>query len=151
MNGSEGELRPLLNHQVLFGEEGLLAEVPAVKGRRFDYDDPAEAARAHYSFARNALFAGADASYVYPDALLARQMAPQSAHARLLLALVEARLLRLEDARATLEGLGGEPAAFLREGVEGLLAGQSIDPNRWPCRRARSRPVPPAMGRRSKA
>lgn len=129
---SAGAFRNVFNHQVIFGSEGLKVRVEDPKGPTFDYDDPVHAARAHYSFARNCLIAGTEASYCLPDARIAARLMPEAADARMLLAVHEARLLRFEDALETLRGLDAEPAPTLRRLVERLQAGEGIDPNTIP-------------------
>ncbi len=128
---AETSCRNLFNHQVLF-EGRLDCRIRAVEGPRFDYDDPSQAARAHGSFARNALAAGADPAYAYPDAVLAARLAPRAAGPALLLAVYEARLLRPEAAVAALEGIPGPAAGALRGLLREFASGRLLDPRSIP-------------------
>ena len=65
---AEVEFRNLINHQILFQSPLECRVQPALEGG-FDYDDPEQAAKAHYNFARNVLLSGGDADYTLPDAL----------------------------------------------------------------------------------
>ena len=103
----EVDYRNLFNIQILF-DSSLSCRVEG-KGDGFDYDDPDQAARAHYSFARNILNWGGDPSYVYPDAVEALRLRPNSSAARRLLAVCLARLERLADAEQLLAEGGESP------------------------------------------
>lgn len=117
--------RNILNHQILF--EGTLGcRVVAREGDGFNYDDPGHAARSHYDFARNTLIAGTPADYGFPDILEVVRLIPDSLPAQLMLATYQIRLLRLDDARRTLEKLGGSEAAALMTYVDRLAAGEPI-------------------------
>ena len=96
--------RNLLNIQHVF-EGTLPCIVHPATSPVFDYDDPCQAARSHFDFARNTLRGGAPASYAYTDALETVRLAPESINARLLLANYQIRLCQMDAARITLEGL----------------------------------------------
>ena len=123
---AERGYRNLFNHQVLF-EGTLRGRVEQATCTVFDYDDPLQAGRAHYSFALNTLRHGADPSYGLPDALEATRLLPESEPARQLVALYRLRLLQPARARAALEGLGGAPADVLRGLADDLESGRRID------------------------
>ncbi len=126
----EHEFRNLLNHQILF-----IGALPArvVAGQQgFNYDDPAQAARAHLSFAANTLRSGADPQYAYPDALEAARLMPQDPAVLRLLALYQLRLLRPAEARATLQGLGDPSAQVIDRFAQALLEGRAQDPSTLP-------------------
>lgn len=128
---SEIDYRNLFNHQVLF-EGTLSCRVDERRADDFDYDDPAQAGRAHYSFARNTLAAGAEASYAYPDAVEATRLLPDSVAARWLLAVYQAHLLRPDDALETLGDTEGAEVAALRRLIGELAAGRPLDPRALP-------------------
>lgn len=109
---SEGAYRNLFNVQRIF-EGSLPCRIAKAAAPAFDYDDPAQAARAHLDFARRTLEGGAPPSYGYPDALEAVRALPGSRSARLLLAAYELRLLRFDAARDALAGLDGAEARAL--------------------------------------
>jgi hypothetical protein len=123
---SETVYRNLLNHQVLF-EKKLLVKVVEAQGGGFDYDDPVQAARSHYSFARNCLIQGADATYALSDAHLAVRLVPDDVRARVLLAIYQIRLLQLDQALETLQGMNDNASASLRRIIERLRRGEALD------------------------
>jgi SAM-dependent methyltransferase len=123
---SEGRYRNLLNHQVAF-EGTLRVRVARADGPAFDYDDPVQAARSHYSFARNCLLQGADPAYALSDAHLAARLVPDDPRARVLLAVYQARMLQLDEALETLAGLDDNASASLKRIVERARKGEAID------------------------
>ena len=104
----------------------LLVRVEKASGPRFDYDDPAQAGRSHYSFARNCLLQGADPGYALPDAMLAAQLLPGGARAAAAARAVPVRLLQLDEALETLQGLD-DNASHPGGGYRGRRAGEPID------------------------
>jgi SAM-dependent methyltransferase len=123
---AETRFRNLSNHQVLF-EGRLRVRVEAARGPRFDYDDPVQAGRSHYSFARNCLLQGADPTYALPDAMLAARLLAGHPAPRLLLAAYQARLMQLEDAGQTLAGLSDNASASLRRLIAMAKRGDPVD------------------------
>lgn len=140
---SERPLRGLFNHQVLF-DGGLQARVAPAAGPVFDYDDPAQAARAHYAFARNTLRDGAPPDYAYPDALEAARLRPEAPAARLLLAAFEARLGRPEAAAHVLDDVPGAEAEALRGQIDAALRGRTAGLATLPFPAAEMLPAPAA-------
>lgn len=130
-NLSEQTYRNLFNHQILF-EGDLACKVLDSTGGAFDYDDPVQAGRAHYSFARNTLQQGCAASYAYPDAQEAVRRLPESVPAKVLLANYQTRLLRPEDALETLRDVSGVVADALRGTIERIQRGEALDPRTLP-------------------
>jgi SAM-dependent methyltransferase len=134
---AEGRYRNLLNHQVAFRGR-LLVQVVEPDGPAFDYDDPAQAARSHHAFARNCLRLGADPTYAFSDARLAARLLPGDPRATLLLATYQLRLLQIDDALRTLEGLEDNASASLRRLAARVRDGEAVD-LRW-------LPVPDPLG-----
>ncbi len=133
----EDTYRNVFNHQVLFeGELICRVESDSGSGDRFDYDDEAQAAQAHYSFARNALMSGADTRYALPDATLAARLLPGSAHAASILALYRLRLLEPDKAMEVLEGHTGSYVETLRQLASDMSSGVVVD--------IMAHPLPPA-------
>ncbi|MSR73965.1 MAG: class I SAM-dependent methyltransferase [Planctomycetes bacterium] len=126
----EHDFRNLLNHQVVF--DGTLTARITAGAPGFNYDNPADAARAHLSFAANALRAGADPQYAYPDALEASRLIPKDPAVLRLLALYQLRLLRPAEALATLQALGDPLSAVLQRTAQALLSGAACDPSALP-------------------
>ncbi|MEE2713213.1 MAG: methyltransferase domain-containing protein [Planctomycetota bacterium] len=123
---TEHQYRNVFNHQLSFEGE-LRCRVEAASGAVFDYDDPNQAGRAHYGFARNVLLAGAEPDYGLPDAIEAVRLLPESAPARLLLAGYLARLLRLSEARTALRGMATPDAELLVSTLDRLEGGEAVD------------------------
>jgi len=123
---SETTYRNLFNHQLMF-EGSIPCRVEPAAGPAFRYDDPEQAGRAHYSFARNVLLGGADAAYVLPDALEAVRLLPRSRSARLLLASNFARMLRFDEALAAIDGLTSDESVLMRSTIQRLADGHPQD------------------------
>lgn len=123
---AEHGCRNLFNHQVLF-EGALEVRRAPCRGTAFDYGDPLQAGRAHYSFARNILAAGAPADYAFPDALEAVRLLPGSGAARRLLACYHGRLLDATAGLEVLEGLSDLQSRCLRSLLERLRRGEPLD------------------------
>ncbi len=128
---ADATFRNVQNHQVLFSD-GLSVRVEPVAGPVFDYDDPAHAARSHYSFARNCLMRGAELTFAYPDAHLAVRFMPDRPEPRVLLAVYQARLLQFDDALATLGDLKDRAATALRRLVDRAMRGEPVDVRQFP-------------------
>jgi len=111
---AEGPLRGVLNHQVLFAGRLVARVEPAPGGVAFDYDDPGQAGRSHYHFARCCLAGGAPPTYALVDALAAARLLPGRPETKRLYATYLARLLRFDAADAELAGLDDAAARALR-------------------------------------
>jgi SAM-dependent methyltransferase len=121
---SEGALRGELNHQIVFDGALPVRVEPVPPGAvAFNYENPAEAARAHYHFARCCLRDGVDPVYSYVDAQTAAALLPRSIAARLLLAVYEARLRRFDEALRRLSDVDDVASATLRRTIEAARRG----------------------------
>lgn len=124
----EETFRNVFNHQILFeGELKCRVEEGSSDTDRFDYDNPAQAVQAHYSFARNALLSGTDTRYALPDAALCARLLPGSANAAAILALYYLRLLEPERALDALQDHVGDYAETLRRLAAKMADGVVID------------------------
>lgn len=136
---AEGPLRGELNHQILFAGELKVRVEPAPPGAAvFDYEDPVQAGRAHFHFARCCLLGGADLSYAFTDAEAAATLLPSCVEARLLLAVYRARALRFEDAAQALAEFRGPAVEAARRLIAAAQAGDASA--------LRALPVPPPIG-----
>lgn len=125
------EFRNVLNHQLLF--EGVLrVRVEAPAATPFDYEDPEQAARAHHSFARHCLAAGAEVTYALPDALEAYRRVPDRPETRFLYACYLARLLQFDDALAVLGDEQEMSVAALRRVLLRAKSGEPVDLDHLP-------------------
>ena len=133
---AEGPLRGELNHQILFDGALQVRVEPVPPGAAaFDYEDPVQAGRAHFHFARCCLLGGADLSYAFTDAEAAATLLPGCVEARLLAAVYRARALRLDDATEAIAGVSGPAVdaarrliAAARAGDMGALAALPVPP-----------------------
>lgn len=119
--------RNVFNHQVLFDGEVTCRVAENADQDRFDYDDPQQAAQAHYSFARNGLMSGADPRYALPDAIEALRLLPKSPNAAAVLALYRLRLLEPARAEEVLHGHEGPYVESLRSLAKQLARGEVVD------------------------
>lgn len=121
---ADGPLRATLNHQVVFEGRLHVRVEPAPPGATvFDYEDPAQAGRAHYHFARCCLAGGADPAYAMVDAEAAAALLPRSPEAARLAAIYRARFLRFDDARAALAGRDDAASVALRKLIDAAADG----------------------------
>ncbi len=123
--------RNVLNHQVLF-EGTLHVRVMPTEEPVFDYEDREQAARAHHSFARHCLAAGAEVTYALPDALEAYRLVPDRPETRFLYACYLARLLQFDDALRVLGDEQEMSVAALRRVIERARAGEPVDLDHLP-------------------
>lgn len=125
------DLRNVLNHQLVF-QGHFDVRVMTSKERVFDYENPEHAARAHHSFARHCLVAGAEVTYALPDALEAYRLVPNRPETRFLYACYLARLLQFDDALAVLGDEQEMAVAALRRLLERARAGDPVDLDHLP-------------------
>ncbi len=125
------DLRNVLNHQIAF-EGRLTVRVAAAGSCVFDYGNVEQAARAHHSFARHCLVAGAEVTYALPDALEAYRLVPDRPETRFLYACYLARLLQFDDALAVLGDEQEMAVSSLRRLLLRARDGEPVDMDHLP-------------------
>ncbi len=126
----EEEYRNLFNHQLLWEGTLKVRIAPHSGGEAFHYENPSHALRAHWSFARDTLAAGAPPEYAFPELLEARRRAPDSPRLRELHAVYLARQGRIDEAMHLVTSpsahAGSELMRLFRQAAGGRLHPRDI-------------------------